>query len=131
MQFALRILAVGIPLGCMIFMSIMMERMFPGWIKFYYSFEPQSIGERFFLLPIIILSATAWRVPRHWLAYILLVELVILVPVLSQTVQMSSDDHAHPWLGLGGLYQLIWMLLAAIAGIVGRWSWASLKNRSR
>ncbi|VAV91958.1 hypothetical protein MNBD_ALPHA04-1627 [hydrothermal vent metagenome] len=130
MERPLRFLGIGVPIIYLIAMSAMMERMFPGWAAYFYSFDKENISDRLFLVPIVIFVAVAWKVPRHWLAYLLIVQLLIFVPTLLQMVQMLGKDRAHPWLGLGGFYHLAWMLVALIAGFVGRWFWSQFKKRS-
>ncbi|WP_417616857.1 hypothetical protein [Parasphingorhabdus sp.] len=129
MQRALRSFGIVFPIGYLIAISIMLENMFPGWASYYFSLAEQSIGERLFLIPIIVFIFVAWKSPRQWLPYLLIVELLIFVPTIFQVIQMFGRDHAHPWLGLAGLYQLVWMLGALVIGFLGRWIWRTFKRQ--
>ncbi|WP_323798628.1 hypothetical protein [Parasphingorhabdus sp.] len=129
MQRALRSFGIVFPIGYLIAISIMLENMFPGWASYYFSLKEQSIGERLFLIPIIVFIFVAWKSPRQWLPYLLIVELLIFVPTIFQVIRMLGRDHAHPWLGLAGLYQLVWMLGALVVGFLGRWIWRTFNKQ--
>ncbi|MEM8917629.1 MAG: hypothetical protein AAGE37_02115 [Pseudomonadota bacterium] len=109
----------------------MVEAMFPGWIAHYYSFEYQGISERFFLFPVILFVLTAAMIGSNWLLYLILVELFVFLPALIQMFRMMEEQHTHPWLGLGGLYQLVWMTAAVVFGLAGRWLWRRIVDRDR
>tara|TARA_R110002020_G_scaffold45610_2_gene130378 strand:- start:174 stop:569 length:396 start_codon:yes stop_codon:yes gene_type:complete len=129
MQRALRSFGIVFPIGYLIAITIMLENMFPGWASHYFSWEDQSIGERLFLIPIVVFMFVAWKSPSQWLLYLLIVELLIFGPTLFEVFRMFGSDHAHPWLGLAGLNQLVWMLGALVIGLLGRWLWRTFKGQ--
>lgn len=121
MERVLRLSGVLIPIFYLTAMSLMVETMFPGWIAHYFSFEYQGISERFFLFPVVLFVLAAITIGSQWLFYLILVEVLVFAPALFQVFGMMEKQHVHPWLGLGGLYQLTWMLAAVVAGFAGRW----------
>ena len=110
---------------------MLMEQMFPGWTSYFFSFEEQSISERIFLVPVIVAMLVTWKLNERWLPYLLIVQLLLFVPAIFQMFRMLGKEHAHPWLGLGGLYQLVWMLVALFMGLVGHWLWSLYRARDR
>ncbi|CAO1650380.1 hypothetical protein NYA22BAC_00749 [Parasphingorhabdus sp. NYA22] len=118
----LRFLGISIPISYLIAMSILVERMFPGWARYFYSFD-QCNSDKIFLIPVVIFVVAALKLPRQWLPYLLLVQLLIFVPPIFRMIQLLGEDHVHPWLGLGGLYQLVWMMAALIIVCLGHWFW--------
>lgn len=53
MEKILRICGLLFPVLYLISMLILVERMIPGWVGNYFSFEEQCISERVFLIPVI------------------------------------------------------------------------------
>ena len=94
--------------------------MYPGWAAYYFSFSSTDWSVRLFVLPAVVVVITAWKIPASWLVYLIFSEVIIFIPNAIQSVLMIGNAPAHLWLGLAGLYQLVWIFVGLIIGLVGR-----------
>ncbi|WP_108810481.1 hypothetical protein [Sphingorhabdus sp. Alg231-15] len=118
-----RLLALLIPTISLVIVFGTVEEMYPGWLAQFASMNGSDLADWFFVAPAFIATLAAWNVPSSWLAYLIAVEAAVFIPNVVQIIYMAEQSHSHPWIGLAGLYQLIWLFCALVIGMAARWLW--------